>query len=1041
MTCPLSFAQTETATVSGLITDETGAVVPGAEVKLQSVDRGTVTTATTNDAGIYVFASVHPGQYQVTVHKPGFKQVDLLGMIVNVQDHIEQNFRLQVGSVAESVTVNASDLHIDTTDATVSTVVDRQFAENLPLNGRSFQTLIELTPGVVLTASSFGAPGQFSVNGQRDSSNYFMVDGVSANVGINFGLTFNQNASGSVPAFNALGGTNNLVSVDAMQEFRIQTSTYAPEFGRTPGAQISIVTRSGTNQFHGTAFEYLRNDVLDANDWFAGQKGLRKAEERQNDFGGVFGGPIIRDRTFFFLSYEGQRLRLPQTAITTVPSISVRQSAPAAVQPFLNAYPLPNGPEILDSNGNPTGKAPFNATYSDQASLNAGSIRIDHRLKDKLTLFGRYSHAPSELLIRRPTGSFSAVSSLQSTRITTQTLTLGTTWVPAATATNDFRFNYSRTRGSGTLRLDTFGGAVTPPDSILFPNPHSSHDSEFALRVIGLQGGFVSLGRLADNLQRQVNVQDGLSLQLGQHTVKVGFDYRHLFPEFVPNSYVLEPIFSSVQSLVAQNPLFVFLESNRNGELVFKNLSLFAQDTWKVRRRMTLTYGLRWDIDFAPSTNGGPSLLAVTGFDNPSSLALAPAGTPIFHTKYHKFAPRIGLAYQLSQTRGRETVLRGGFGMFYDLSTQAVGEAIEAGVFPFGGSQRRFGVKYPSDPALFPPPPISVSSLQSTGQLLAFNPDLELPYTLQWNFALQQALGERQSVSVSYVGAAGRRLLQTEVLFTNPSFAQVNLVGNFATSDYHSMQFQYQRRVSHGLQVVASYVLAHSIDTASSSSSFASGSLFVPGIGANANRGPSDFDVRHSMSAGITYNVPSPRGNLLMRTILENWSVDSVVVARSAPPVEVFDGSIFFADFNGDVRPDLVSGQPLYLKNSGVAGGKQINSAAFMDPPLDPNTGFAARQGTLGRNALRGFGATQWDFAVRRQFKLVESLNLQFRTEFFNLLNHPNFGNPVGDLSGSLFGQSIQMLGRSLTSQNAGLSPLYQIGGPRSIQFALKLLF
>src|SRR5467141_2536550 len=180
----VAIAQTETATVSGLITDETGAFVPGAEVKLQSVDRGTTTTATTNDAGIYVFASVHPGQYQVTVHKPGFKQVDLLGMIANVQDHIEQNFRLQIGSVAESVTVNASDLHINTTDASVSTVVDRQFAENLPMNGRSFQTLIQLTPGVVLTVSTPGTEGQFSVNGQRANANYWMVDGVSANIGI-----------------------------------------------------------------------------------------------------------------------------------------------------------------------------------------------------------------------------------------------------------------------------------------------------------------------------------------------------------------------------------------------------------------------------------------------------------------------------------------------------------------------------------------------------------------------------------------------------------------------------------------------------------------------------------------------------------------------------------------------------------------------------------------------------------------------------------------------------------------------------------------
>src|SRR6266481_4447261 len=230
-----AMGQTETATISGLITDETGAVVPGAEVKLQSVERGAVGTTTTNNAGIYVFPSVQPGQYQIRVDKAGFKQVDFLGLIVNVQDHIEQNFRMQIGSVSESVTVSASDLHINTTDAAVSTVVDRQFAENLPMNGRSFQTLIQLTPGVVLVPTSYSSQGQFSVNGQRSDANYFTVDGVSANTGIAITSGLNQTAGGSLPGLSAQGGTNSLVSVDAMQEFRIQTSSFAPEFGRAPG--------------------------------------------------------------------------------------------------------------------------------------------------------------------------------------------------------------------------------------------------------------------------------------------------------------------------------------------------------------------------------------------------------------------------------------------------------------------------------------------------------------------------------------------------------------------------------------------------------------------------------------------------------------------------------------------------------------------------------------------------------------------------------------------------------------------------------------
>lgn len=334
--------QTTSATVSGRITDASGAVVPDADVQLQSAERGTIMTAKTNSAGIYLFANVEPGQYQITVRKAGFKQTDLVGLIVNVQDHIEQNFRLEVGSTSESVTVEGAAPLLNTQDATVGTVIDRQFVANTPLNGRTLQSLITLTPGIQLVSPGFGDQGQFTANGQRTDANYFTVDGVSANTGIDSNLAVRQ-TGGSVPGLSALGTTNTLVSLDDIQEFRIQTSTFAPEFGRTPGAQVSIVTRSGTNAFHGTVFEYLRNDHLDANNWFGDQQGLPKPEERQNDFGGVFGGPIFKDRTFFFFSYEGLRLRQPETLITVVPDIPSRTSVPAALQPFLNAFPVPTG--------------------------------------------------------------------------------------------------------------------------------------------------------------------------------------------------------------------------------------------------------------------------------------------------------------------------------------------------------------------------------------------------------------------------------------------------------------------------------------------------------------------------------------------------------------------------------------------------------------------------------------------------------------------------------------------------------------------------
>jgi len=1044
--------QTETATVSGLVTDRTAAAVSGAEVRLQSVERGTVTTTSTNDAGIYVFPSVYPGQYQISVQKQGFKQVDLLGLIVNVQDHIEQNVHLEIGSVAESVTVNASDLHINTTDATVSTVVDRQFAENLPMNGRSFQTLIELTPGVALTASNGRDTGQFSVNGQRASSNYWTVDGVSANVGIGSAnsVAAGNGLGGAAASFSVLGGTNSLVSVDALQEFRIQTSTYAPEFGRTPGAQISILTRSGTNQFHGTLFDYLRNDALDANNWFNGfctpgpKCPLPKAKERQNDFGGTFSGPVVRDRTFFFFSYEGLRLRLPQTSLTTVPcdstcavSGNARAAAVPAMQPFFNAFPLPNGPD----HGN--GTADFNASFSNPATLDAYSVRIDHRLSDKLSIFGRYNYSPSELIQR---GNGFALSAVFSSRITTQTATAGATWPISPAIVNDFRFNYSRTNNNSFSRSDSFGGAV-PLGSLPFPSPFTSQNGLLDLVVFSFNA--LEVGPLGHNLQRQINIVDSLSLQRGSHSLKFGVDFRRLSPTYGNPGYFQEALFFSMPSFSAGSPfLSVVAASRDNVPFLFHNLGIFAQDTWRLTTRLALTYGLRWDVDFAPSST--PSLLAVTGFDlsDLSNLALAPAGTPPFKTTYGNFAPRLGVAYQLRKSQAWQTALRGGFGVFYDLATSELGNNISQLSYPFGTLSLIFGGSYPLSPANAAPPAITSASLASSN-LFAPDPDLKLPYTLQWNIALEQALGSQQTISASYIGSAGRRLLQSvQINAPNPSFAAADFFTNTATSDYHALQLQFRRRLSHGVQALASYTWSHSIDTASAGSLFGNeANAFTSVVNPNENRGPSDFDVRNAFSMGVTYDLPTPKGHAFTNAILGGWSTENVIQARSALPVNVYDFLIFNLSTGTPafVRPDVVPGQPFYLFGSQYPGGKAFNPAAFVPPPTDKQ-GNALRQGNLGRNALRGFGASEWDFAVHRQFQIRESLKLQFRAEMFNVLNHPNFAPPVGDISNVVgpFGRSNQTLGQFLAGGNVGnggFSPLYQIGGPRSIQFALKLQF
>lgn len=1047
--------QTDSGTVSGRVVDPSGLSIAGAEVHLVDIDRENVLTTFTNKSGLYTFQAVRPGRYRMEVLAKNFKAVNVTGLIVNTQANLEQNFALSVGSFSESITVEAKATEVSTS---VSTVVDRQFVENLPLNGRSFQSLIQLTPGVVVTPTSDTDAGQFSVNGQRASANYFMVDGVSANIGASSNRLSTQNASGAIPGFSVLGGTNNLVSVDALQEFRIQTSTYAPEFGRTPGAQVSIETRSGTNQFHGALFDYLRNDVLDASDWFNGTTNppLKKSQERQNDFGGVLGGPLFKSKTFFFFSYEGEILRLPRTSIAKVPSTAVRQdpNTPAAVLPLLNAFPLPN--QTASAADLADGLAPFAASFSDRASLNATSIRIDHQLADHWLIFGRYNYSPSELTSRGD-GITQSVNQLSRFTVNTQTLTLGSIWSAKSNITNDLRFNYSRNRATANDSLDGFGGAVVPPDSFFIPAPFSSKTSAGTFSINS--ASVVRIGPQGNSLQRQINLVESLSIQKGSHAFKFGVDYRRLSPTVGAGpQYSDNTTFFTVPSVIAAQPAFSVVTVSNPVNVRFQNLGAYVQDTWKVSNRLALTYGVRWDVDFAPYTIDAPDFLAFTNTRNPDAIALAPPGAPLFHTRYANFAPRIGASYVLSPKAKRETILRGGFGVFYDLATQQVTDTFATlPSFPFGGTKfcTAFSpacllTTFPLPATVLQPPAIAFNN---TSEVLGVDPALRLPHTLQWNLALEQSLGDKQAVSLTYVGTIARNLIQQELLIdpNNTTVPLFGLIGNHAKSDYHALQAQYRRQMSQGLQVLASYTWSHSIDDASSSNN-GIGNAFARDLNREFNRGPSDFDVRHSYSAGVTYDFPSAKGNAILRTITRGWASDNMIQGRTATPVDVSDGNVssILGLSSLSIRPDIVPGQPVYLTGSACGastgncpGGKALNPKAFVDPPTDPITLSPLREGDLGRNALRGFGVFQWDTAVRRVFAIRESLRLEFRAEFFNVLNHPNFANPDGNLASPVFGLSTSMLNRGLSpsQSSGGFNPLYQIGGPRSGQLALKLNF
>jgi hypothetical protein len=640
---------------------------------------------------------------------------------------------------------------------------------------------------------------------------------------------------------------------------------------------------------------------------------------------------------------------------------------------------------------------------------------------------------------------------------------------------NDLRFNYSRTSASGHLSQDSFGGAipVAPP----FPGSFTAANASFSFEIFSpSQLGAIGVGQSGTNVQRQINVVDSVSLQKGKHALKFGVDFRRLSPLFSPASYTQTVAFTDIPSAANGNLYFGLVRSNLRPTFLFRNLGMYAQDSWRIVPRFTLTYGLRWDVDCVPQSINGPSFNAVTGFNltDLSRLALAPAGTAPYQTTYGNFAPRLGVAYQVIDRQNWQTVLRGGVGVFYDLATSEAGNQIDSGAYPFGGQSTIFGPAlsgtgtFPLSPDDAKPPLITPPTAANGLPLFAFDPHLRLPYTLEWNVALEEALGGPQTLSASYIGSRGRRLIQTQNPF-NPSsnFASAVLVTNAGTSDYDALQIQFQRRLLRGLQALASYTWSHSIDTASAGSFGNVSNLLAPGT--PSNRGPSDFDVRNAFSMGVTYDIPGPKSNAFGRAFLKGWSTENFVVAHSAPPADVEDytfSEVLATNFlNGsvaDVRPDLVPGQPLYLYGAqciqatplGLGqvcpGGKGFNPNAFTDPPFDPNTDIPLRQGNVPRNFLRGFGAVQWDFAVHRDFPIRESLKLQFRAEMFNVLNHPNFGLPNGAFisppfgGNPGFGVSTNLLGQSLNGNSVGngaLSSLYQLGGPRSIQLALKLSF
>jgi Carboxypeptidase regulatory-like domain/TonB-dependent Receptor Plug Domain len=1048
-------AQFNTATLSGRITDPQGKVVPKAEVQLVNIDTNVGATTQTNGDGIYVLSAIQPGRYRLTVRKDGFHEILKPEFTLHTQDDLEQNFSLEVGSVAETVTVSAGISEAETTNPAVSMTVTREFVENMPLNGRSLQDLIQLAPG---TVSGAQGDGFYSINGQRTDANYFTVDGVSANLGGILSAPGQQDAgvSGSTPSQTALGTTQSLVSIDALQEFKIQTSGYTAEYGQSPGGQVSFTTRSGTNDIHGTLFEYLRNTAFDAKSYQEDYNDQPKAAEHQNDFGGTVGGPIVipklyegRDKTFFFVSYEGLRLLTPAFDSSYVPTQAFRNWASPSVRPYLNSLPLPNS----NSPGNQDGctipdpstglatacDALYTRSYSNPSNIDSISVRLDQNFGQRFHVFLRYSDTPSS-------DSSSYQAQLTKNQVNAHTWTAGLTASISSTLLNELRFNYSRDGEGSFVTQEAVGGSIPLPRDLLIP---SAYESVYASpSFFGYVPGsslrasvqFAGVG----TVQHQYQIVDSLTWTRGNHNLKFGGDWRRLTPVSSPETYGAQIELQGLTPIQQGYATSLFVNDAAPGAPVLDNISLYGQDHWRVSPRLSIDYGVRWEFNPAPGPSNGHYPATLTSSDL-ATATLAPAGTQPYKTRYDRFAPRFGFAWNAISSAQHALTVRGGFGIFYDTAQQTIGAAY-FGAYPFSVTGPTLtNVPFPLSDAVLVPPSLNVPLTPPYPYLNELaSPNLTLPYTEQWNLSVDEALNARNTLTVSYVGNEGKQLLFTGNYQgapgnpINPDFTYLQFTYNGSSSNYNALQVQDRGSIANGLDVVGSFTWAHALDNASSNYG---GNNFPTPLYGN-----SDNDLRLVLNLALNYQVPTAGSSRWLRALTRGWFVANRFSTQSGYPINVYQDQ-FVPLPNGGAQnylPDLVPDVPIYLHGSAadvngqpVPGSWRLNPAAFALVPTDPTTGLPVRQGTLGRNFIRGPGFYALNTAVQRSFPIHEQLHLLFRVEAFNILNHPNLDFPDTGLSDSTFGQLVGGNIRTIGVANQ----LYAMGAARSLQLSLKLQF
>lgn len=1021
------------ASIVGEVYDPAGAAVAGATVHAINSSTGLKWSVKTRGQGDYSFELLPPGAYVVEASANGFSSSPEahIELVVNATSRVD--LRLGLESVKESVKVAAQPPRVETETSEQGLVISEEMTHDLPLNGRDFLTLAKLAPGVTTATDNVAsAAGPINVNGQRDLSNDIMIDGINANAGGSANGRISL-APGNDPAVGQSGSSMGLVSVDDVAEFKVQTQTQTAEFGGFSGAVVNVTTQSGGNEFHGSAYEFLRNSDLDANNFFNNANGVPRTPARNNFFGGTLGGPLKKDRTFFFVSFEGLRQAVGVSANARVPSLQARQDAVnPQLQQLLDEYPLPTGPVNDDDT------AAFFATATNPVNETDFSARLDHRFTGSDDFFGRYSYSDSSGQLR----SF-YLNTLSGNRTLLQSASVSEVHRFTPTLFNEARFGFVRSANSSIGAADGFGGALPIPlnpagDAILpgidvfnLPYAESPNPPEFQ----------------NNNL---FGFNDDVTYIRGRHTFKSGFWVRRVQDN--PN---LQPLssgvyfFNTVADVVNNNPASFFNQAAETDfGIRFTNYAAYFQDDIAVSPRLKLNLGLRYELDTVPTEAHG-RFAPIVGLGDIATATLSTPGTPVHNGDHDNFAPRIGFAYQLTQDA--KTVLRGGTGIFYDLPTVnatqlAFGPPFKITNFVLGTASGG-PVSVPIDPALLV---TAITGLPPFGSAIVYNPThFRTPFAYEYNLNLQRQITNDLVVQASYVGALGRNLIRMQPLnlinpatgmAPNPDFATgaLDLIDSDAVSNYNAFQANVNQRLSHGLELTVSYTWAHSLDDASNPTGTSVNSSFT---GSNpydfhAEYAASDFDIRHNVIVAFLYQLPA---GVHYRKLTNGWSLQGLFTAHTGTPYTPLLGEDIAGDGDqyaaNNQRPNIVPGVPLYIA-SPAPPYPVANPAAFSIPA-------AGAFGNAGRNILRNPGLEQFDASLLKSTRITERLTAQFRVEFFNLLNHSNFASPAASGNNLLTAGSSFGLSQETANMSVGglLSPLFNSGGPRSIQFALKLLF